>query len=85
MDDKLVIPITLHKAINNRLHHYHHGKSNMFTVAKDIWFPYIHRKIAVMAENCREYTAVGKNFKHMCGRGGLRTMPEPKKPNESVK
>ena len=63
MDDKLVIPNTLHKVINNRLHYYHHGKSNMFTTAKDIWFPYIHRNIAAMAENCRECTEAGKNLK----------------------
>ena len=53
MDDKLVIPNTLHKAINNRLHYYHHGRSNMFTAAKDIWFPYVHRNIAAMAESAR--------------------------------
>ena len=54
MGDKLVIPNILHKAINNRLHCYHHGKSNLFTAAKDAWFPYIHRNIVAMAENCRE-------------------------------
>ena len=37
-----------------------------------------------MAEKCRECTAVGKNLKHMCSRGELRTIPEPKEPNESV-
>ena len=53
MDDMLVTPTTLHKVINNRLHDYRHGRSNMFTAVKDIWFSYFNRKTAVMAENCR--------------------------------
>ena len=84
MDDKQVIPKSLHKAINNRLHYYHHERSNMFTAAKDIWFPYIHRNIEAKAENCRECTATGKNLTDMCSKGDLGTIPEPKEPNESV-
>ena len=84
MDDKLVIPNILHKAINNRLHYYHDGKSNMFAAAKDVWFPYIHRNIAAMAENCRECTAAGKNLKTMCSKEDLETISESKEPNESL-
>ena len=40
MDDKLVIPMNLQTAINNRIHAYHHGKTNMFDAAKDaIYLP----------------------------------------------
>ena len=53
----------------------------MFTAAKIIWFPYIHRNIAAMAENCREYTVVSKNLKNMCSEGELGTIPESKEPN----
>ena len=37
MNEKLVIPMNLQTAINNRIHAFHHGKSNMFDAAKDVW------------------------------------------------
>ena len=63
MDEKLVIPMNLQTAINNRIHAYHHGKTNMFDAAKDVWYPYIYRSIASMAEYCPECTVAGKNLK----------------------
>ena len=63
MDEKLVIPMNLQTAINNRIHAYHHGKTNMFDAAKDVWYPYIYRSIASIAKDCPENTAAGKNLK----------------------
>ena len=63
MDEKLVIPMNLQTAINNRIHANHHGKSNIFDAAKDVWYPYIYRSIASIAEDCTECTAAGKNLK----------------------
>ena len=60
MDEKLVIPMNLQTAINNRIHAYHHGKRNMFDAAKDVWYPYIYRSLASIAEECPECTAAGK-------------------------
>ena len=37
-----------------------------------------------MAENFRECPAAGKNFKTMCSKRDLGTIPEPKEPNESL-
>ena len=84
MDDKLAIPINLQSAINNRIHAYHHGKSNMFDAAKDVWYPYIYRSIASIAEGCPECTAAGKNLKTLINKNQLGSVPEPKEPNESV-
>ena len=86
MDEKLVIPINLQSAINNRIHAYHayHGKSNMFDAAKDVWYPYIYRSIASIAEGCPECTLAGKNLKTIIKKNELGTVTEPKKPNESV-
>ena len=84
MEDKLVVPNSLHTAINNRLHFYHHGKSNMFAAVKDIRYPYIHRNIASMAENCQECILVGKNLKPMCSKRNLGKIPEPKESNEAI-
>ena len=84
MDEKLVIPNTLKTAVNNRLHYYHHGKSNMYEAAKDISYPYFYCSLAIIAGNCRECTLAGKNVKNMCSKGYVGKIPEPKEPNESV-
>ena len=84
MDEKFVIPINLQPAINNRMHAYHHGKTNMFDAAKDVWYPYIYRSIASMAEDYPECTAAGKNLKTILRKNQLGNIPEPKEPNESV-
>ena len=63
MDDKLVIPNSLHTAINNSLPYHHHEKSNMFAAAKKIWYPYIHRNVANMAKNCQECMLAGEDKK----------------------
>ena len=81
MDEKLVIPMNLQTAINNRIHAYHHGKNNMFDAAKDVWYPYLYRS---KAENCPECTAAGKNSKTILSKIQLGNIPEPKEPNESV-
>ena len=72
MDERLVIPNTLHAAVNNRLHYYYHGLVTMF------------RSLATTAGNCQECTLAGKNLKNMCSKGDVGKIPEPKKPNESV-
>ena len=80
MDERLVIPNILQAAVNNRLHYYHHGKSNMYEAAKIIWYPYMFR----MFRNCQECTLAGKIFKNMCPKGDVGKIPEPKEPYESV-
>ena len=84
MEEKLVIPINLQTAINNRIHAYHHGKTNVFDAAKDVWYPYIYRSIASMAKECPECTAAGKNLKTILRKNQLGTVTVPKEPNESV-
>ena len=77
MDEKLVILFNLQSAINNRIHAYHHGKTNMFDAAKDVWYPYIYRSIASIAEGCPECTAAGKILKTILKKNQLGTVPEP--------
>ena len=84
MDENLVIPINLQSAIDNRIHAYHHGETNTFDAAKDVWYPYIYRSIASIAEGCPECTAAGKNLKTILKKNQLGTVPEPKEPMESV-
>ena len=84
MDVKLVIPNSLHTARNNRLHYYHHGKSDMFAAARNICYAYIQRNFANRAANCQECILAGKNLKPMCSKGNLGKIPEPKEPNEAI-
>ena len=84
IDKRLVIPITLRKAIMNRKHSFHHGRGNMFDAARDVWFPYIHRKSVAAADGCPECTAAGKILKPMCAKGDTGKIYEPREPNESL-
>ena len=70
MDERLVIPNTLQTAINNRLHYYHHGNSNMYEAANDIWYPYMFQCLATIVGNCRECTLTGSNLK-TCAQKGM--------------
>ena len=82
MDEKLLIPNALHAAaVNNRLHYYLHGKSNMYEATKDIWYPYIYRSLASIEENCRERTLACRNLKILYPKGDLGKILEPKEPN----
>ena len=84
MDEKLVISMNLQTAINNRIHANHHGKPNMFDQAKNVWYLYIYRSIASIAEDCPECTAANKNLKTILRKNQLGNIPESKEPNESV-
>ena len=57
-------------------------KTNMFDAAKDVWYPYIYRSIASMAEDCPKCTAAGKNLKTILRKNQIRT--KPNQPNKSV-
>ena len=60
MDEKSVILVSLTRAVNNRIHAFQHSKMNMFAAAKDIWYTYVYRSIALITEICAERTAAGK-------------------------
>ena len=84
MDDKLVIPNSLHTAINNRLQYYHQRKINKFVAAKDIWYPYTHRNIVSIAQNCQECILARENLKTTCTKGELGKILELKEPNKDL-
>ena len=84
MDERLVIPIPLRKAVANRLHCFHHGRSNMFEAARDVWFPYLHRSLVAAADGCKECTDAGKSLKPLCAKGDVGKVYEPREPNECL-
>ena len=71
MDERLVIPIPLRKAVVNRIHCFHHGRSNMFDAARDVWFPYVNRSLVAAADGCKECTDAGKSLKPLCAKGDI--------------
>ena len=62
-DGKLVIPYNLQNLVINAVHRTHPGQVGMMRLANLIWFPQIHRTIALRAENCRQCLDQGKNLK----------------------
>ena len=84
MDERLVIPIPLRKAVVNRIHAFHHGRSSMFDAARDVWFPYLHRSLVAAADGCKECTDAGKSLKPLCAKGDVGKIYEPREPNECL-
>ena len=84
MDERLVIPIPLRKAVVNRIHCFHHGRSNMFDAARDVWFPYLHRSLVAAADGCKEYTDAGKSLEPVSAKNDIGNVYEPREPNECL-
>ena len=84
MDERLVIPIPLRNAVVNRIHCFHHGRSNMFDAARDVWFPYLHRSLVAAADGCKECTDAGKSLKPLCAKSDIGKVYEPREPNECL-
>ena len=84
MDERLVIPIPLRKAVMSRLHCFHHGRSNMFDAARDVWFTYLHRSLVAAADGCKECTDAGKSLEPLCAKGDVGKVYEPREPNECL-
>ena len=84
MDERLVIPIPLRKAVVNRIHCFHHMRSNMFVAASDVWFPYLHRSLVAAADGCKKCTVAGKNLKLLCTKGDIGKVYEPREPNKCL-
>ena len=72
MDERLVIPIPLQKAVVNRMHCFHHGRSNKFNGARDVWFPYVHRSLVATADVCKDCTEAGKSLEPICPKETLK-------------
>ena len=83
-DGKLVIPHQLQNLVVNAVHRTHPGQVGMIRLANLIWFPQIHRTIALRAENCKQCLDQGKNLKPIITKSELGTLPKLSEPNEEL-
>ena len=83
-DGKLVIPYQLQNLVINAVHRTHPGQVGVIRLANLIWFPQIHRTIALRAENCRQCLDQGKNLKPIKPKLELGVMPKLSEPNEDL-
>ena len=56
----------------------------MIRLANLIWFPHFHRTIKLRAENCKQGTDQGKNFKTLIPKSDLGKLPKLDEPNQEV-
>ena len=84
MDEGLVIPIPLRKAVINIIHCFHYGRSNMFDAAREVWFPYLHRSLVAAADGCKECTDADKSLKQLGAKNDIGKVYEPREPNECL-
>ena len=83
-DGKLFIPYQLKNLVINAVHRTHPGQVGMIRLANLIWFPQIHRTIALRAENCKQCLDQGKNLKPIISKSKLGTLPKLSEPNEEL-
>ena len=83
-DVKLVIPYQLQNLVINAVHCTNLGQVGMIRLANLIWFPQIHRTIALRAENCRQCLDQGKNLKPIIPKSKLGQLPKLSQPNEEI-
>ena len=83
-DGKLVIPYQLQNLVINAVNRTHPGQVGMIRMANLIWFPQIHRTIALRAENCRQCLDQGKNLKSLIPKSKLGQLPKLSEPNEEL-
>ena len=81
---KLVIPHQLQNLVINAVHRTHPGQVGMMRLANLIWFPQIHRTIALRAENCKQCLDQGKNLKPVSPKSELGALPKLSEPNEEL-
>ena len=83
-DGKLVIPHQLQNLVINAVHRTHPSQVGMIRLANLIWFPQIHRTIALRAENCKQCLDQGKNLKSIIPKSDLGALPKLSEPNEEL-
>ena len=83
-DGKLVFPHQLQNLVINAVHRTHPGQVGMIRLANLIWFPQIHRTIALRAENCKQCLDQGKNLKPIISKSELGTLLKLSEPNEEL-
>ena len=84
MDERLVIPVPLRKAVVNGIHCFHPDRTKTFDAASDVFFPYIHRSLVAGSDGCKERTEAGKSLKPMCAKGDIGKIYEPREPNDGL-
>ena len=83
-DDRVVIPKQLRPTLMDALHLTHPGQGGMLEAAKHVWYPFIHRDIVSMAQNCKSCREKGKNFKVISGKQHFTTLDAVVEPNEEI-
>ena len=80
----LIIPYQLQNLVINAVHRTHPGQVGMIRLANLIWFPQIHRTIALRAENFRQCLDRGNNLKPLIPKSNLGQLPKLSEPNEEI-
>ena len=75
-EGKLVTPYQRQNLVINAVHRTHPGQVGMIRLANFIYFPQIHRTIALRAENCRQCLEQCKNLKPLSPKANIGQIPK---------
>ena len=66
------------------IHRKHPGQAGMLSLAKLVWWPYIHSDITSKAQGCRHCIDKGKNLKALISKNNLGLLPPVVEPNQEI-
>ena len=84
LDERIAIPKATKDAVPEDIHSTHPGSFAMLSLAQNIWWPYIHRKILAKASECKACTKIGKNLKSLIPHFKWSLLPKCVEPNDEI-
>ena len=84
MDGRLATLKDMSSAVLSRLHFNHHERDKIFSAAKDVWIPLMHRNIAATTKYCKSCLEAGKNLRPDIPKSDMGETYVPKETNDLV-
>ena len=85
IDEKVAIPNVLREALTDDIHASHPGTWGMICMTTHCWWPYMHCKLIVKANECKPCTAIGKNPKSVIPAKQFNPHIPCVEPNQEIK
>ena len=83
-DNKLIVPAALRSPFLSLLHENHQGHFGMKSLAENIWWPHLYRKIYYHGKNCIQCIKASNNLKVILGTNNTEKLQILSEPNEEV-
>ena len=84
LGERIAIPKSIKDAVLEDIHSTHPASFAMLSLARNIWWPYIHRDILAKASECKACMDIGKNLKSVIPHRKWAPLPKCREPNDEI-